>query len=183
MAGRPLSAVYWLGRYEGALRRAIVAYKYGRDLRWATVFGRMLARFLASRASWFEDFGVVCPVPSFCGPGARRPWAHVELFCAELGQVAGTEWPVEQLVVKQAETLPMSGRARPERSAIASGPLAGALRVAPGAVVAGRRVLLVDDVCASGETLLAVAAVLVRAGAFEVAGLVLARASWRHLLP
>jgi competence protein ComFC len=57
--------------------------------------------------------------------------------------------------------------------------LASALAIAPGATVAGRRVVLVDDVCASGETLLAVAKVLRSAGAEEVAGLVLARASWR----
>ncbi len=48
----------------------------------------------------------------------------------------------------------------------------------PGAVE-GRRILLVDDVCASGYTLLTVARALRRAGADEVAALVLARASWR----
>jgi predicted amidophosphoribosyltransferase len=176
---RLVSAVYWVGRYQGALRNAIVAYKYGSDLRWAPAFGRLLARFLLGKATWFEEFGVVCPVPSFTGAGARRPWGHVELFCAELGQVAGAEWPVEELVVKTAETAPLSGRSRSERRGIALGPLASALAIAPGATVAGRRVVLVDDVCASGETLLAVAKVLRSAGAEEVAGLVLARASWR----
>ena len=31
MADRPLSAIFAVGNYEGAFRRAIVSYKYGRD--------------------------------------------------------------------------------------------------------------------------------------------------------
>ena len=177
-ADRPLGAVHSVGAYHGALRRAIVAYKYGADLRWAQLFGRLVHTFLARHANWFEEFGVICPVPSFSGPGARRSWGHVELFCAEVGWLAGAEWPVEQLVSKVAETQPMSAKPQPVRRRIAREALAGALVVTRPEQVRGRRVVVVDDVCASGQTLLAVARALRQAGAAEVTGLVLARASW-----
>ncbi len=179
MAGRPIEAIYAVGNYEGALRRAIVSYKYGGDLRWARTFGTLLHGFLRRHSTWFEECGVVCPVPTFLGPGAHRSWGHVELMCAELAWLAGAEWPVENLVAKVAETEPMSAKARPARSRIARQLAYGAFVVPVPAHVDGRRVLVIDDVCASGQTLLSTARALRRAGAVEVSGLVLARARWR----
>lgn len=172
---RPVGAIFAVGNYEGAFRRAIVSYKYGRDLRWAPVFGRLLLGFLERHATWFEEYGVICPVPSFTGQGARRQWGHTELICAEVGWLAGGEWPVERLVEKVAETEPMSAKARSARRVIAKTVLADAFIVPQASAVEGRRIVLVDDVCASGWTLLSVARALRDAGAEEVAALVLAR--------
>lgn len=174
-ADRPLAAIFAVGTYEGAFRRAIVSYKYRRDLRWAPVFGRLLHGFLERHETWFEEFAVICPVPSFIGQGARRPWGHTELVCAEVGRLAGAEWPVESLVTKVAETEPMSAKARPARRAIARTGLAKAFTVPQPAAAEGRHILIVDDVCASGWTLLTVSRALRDAGAEEVAALVLAR--------
>jgi predicted amidophosphoribosyltransferase len=178
-----LTSVFSIGNYEGALRRAIVAYKYGADLRWARPFGRLLHGFLERHATWFEQCGVICPVPSFRGPGAHRAWGHVELICAELGALSEAEWPVERLITKSVETEPMSAKGDPERRTIARTALAGAFVVARTDQVEDRHIVVVDDVCATGETLLAVAKTLRAAGAAEVAGLVLARASWRRVGP
>jgi predicted amidophosphoribosyltransferase len=177
--GRPLEAVYAVGSYEGALRKAIVSYKYGGDRRWARTFGSLLYGFLRRHATWFEELGVVCPVPAFLGPGAHRPWGHVELMCTELAWSAGGDWPVESLVAKVTETEPMSTKARPQRRQIGRQLATGAFVVPVPHAVDGRRVLVVDDVCASGETLLSTGEALRRAGAAEVSALVLARARWR----
>jgi predicted amidophosphoribosyltransferase len=130
---------------------------------------------LERHSTWFEEFGVICPVPSFIGQGARRPWGHTELVCAEFGRLAGAEWPVESLVTKVAETEPMGAKARSARRTIARTGLATAFTVPQPAAVDGRRILIVDDVCASGWTLLTVSRALRDAGAEEVAALVLAR--------
>jgi predicted amidophosphoribosyltransferase len=167
-----------VGDYQGALRKAIVSYKYRRDLRWARTFGMLLHGFLRRHPTWFEEYGVVCPVPAYPGPGAHRSWGHVELVCAELAWSAGAEWPVESLVAKVAETEPMSAKAGPARRQIARQLASGTFVVPVPAEVAGRRVLVVDDVCVSGGTLLSVGGALVRAGAAEVSALVLARARW-----
>jgi predicted amidophosphoribosyltransferase len=182
-ADRPLGGVFWVGLYEGALRKAVLAYKYRADLRWARVFAGLLLGFLRKHAAWFEEYALACPVPSYAGPGARRDWGHVELLCAELAALSAGEWPFERLVRKVAETQPMSARAHPERCRIAAQHLAGSLEPAPGGCIEGQKVVLVDDVCASGQTLLTVARTLRGAGAAEVTGLVLARASFRWHAP
>ena len=177
-ADRPVGAVFAVGNYEGALRKAIVAYKYRWDLRWARPFGAMLYRFIDHHATWFEEYSVICPMPQFVGPGARRPWEHVGLICAEVGRLADGAWPVERLLAKVVDTDVMSTKGSQARRQLARRTLHRAFSVTdPGAVV-GRRILLVDDVCASGYTLLTVARTLRQAGAEEVAALVLARARW-----
>jgi predicted amidophosphoribosyltransferase len=176
---RSLQAVFAVGNYEGALRKAIVAYKYRWDLRWARPFGALLHGFLTRHATWFEEYGVICPVPQFMGPGARRPWGHVALVCSEVSRLAAGGWPVEDLVSKVFETDVMSTKRRPSRRELAARCLRRSFVVTDAAAVQGRRVVLVDDVCASGYTLLTVARALRRAGADEVAALVLARARWR----
>ena len=177
--GRSLGAVFAVGVYEGALRKAIVAYKYRWDLRWARPFGRLLYGFMNRHATWFEEYGVICPMPQFMGPGARRPWEHVGLLCAEVSRLADGGWPVESLLTKVFETDVMSTKGRPARRELARRSLRQAFKVTDPGAVEGRRILLVDDVCASGYTLLTVARALRRAGADEVAALVLARACWR----
>jgi predicted amidophosphoribosyltransferase len=177
---RSLETLFAVGSYEGALRKAIVAYKYRWDLRWARPFGRILYGFLARHATWFEEYGVICPVPQFTGPGARRPWGHVGLVCAEVSRLAGGGWPVENLVTKTFETDVMSTKGWPARQELARRSLRRAFAVSDAGAVEGRRILLVDDVCASGYTLLTVARALRDAGADEVAALVLARARWRQ---
>ncbi len=87
---RALEAVFAVGNYEGALRKAIVAYKYRWDLRWARTFGGLLYRFLARRATWFEEYAVICPVPQFMGPGRAGPGATWP-SCAPRQAV----WPTE----------------------------------------------------------------------------------------
>jgi predicted amidophosphoribosyltransferase len=176
---RSLQAVFAVGDYEGALRKAIVAYKYRWDLRWARPFGALLHGYLTRHATWFEEYGVICPVPQFMGPGGRRPWGHVALVCSEVSRLAAGGWPVEELVTKVFETDVMSTKRRPSRRELASTRLRDAFAVTDASAVEGWRVLLVDDVCASGYTLLTVARALRRAGADEVAALVLAQARWR----
>jgi predicted amidophosphoribosyltransferase len=77
----------------------------------------------------------------------------------------------------------MSAKDRPARRRIAERLLGEVLLVPDPSSVEGRRVLVVDDVCVSGATLLAVSRALRQAGAEEVCALVLARASWRRPEP
>ena len=177
--GSDLSAVYWAGRYQGDLRLAILRYKYGEDRRWAPVFARQLAAFLRRHATWFEEDAVLCPVPSFAGRDARRRWSPVGLVCEEMARELGRTWAVEPLLVKRAETVPMSRCDARRRELSVGRRLLAATALAPGVpseALDGLRVVLVDDVCASGHTLLACARALRSAGASEVTGLVVARA-------
>jgi predicted amidophosphoribosyltransferase len=166
--------------HDGALRHAIARYKY-RGERWlADVFAAMIGRHLVEHATWFEEFGAVTAVPAYRGRGAARDWDPVATILERLDchLEDGCE-VIPAAVEKIAETPRMQGRPWEERQQIAAGPLRRSLRPGPGAgEVAGRRILLLDDVMTEGSTMREVAGVLRRAGAREVAGLVLARPKW-----
>jgi predicted amidophosphoribosyltransferase len=165
--------------YDGALRGAIVRYKYRQELWWADVFARMVARYLEANTTWFEEFDLIVPVPSYLGPGGRRGWDPVGRIAARLQALVGPLWEVApSAVVKWAETPAMQGRDWPTRQAVAAGPLRQSLVVPEPSVVAGARILVFDDVLTDGSTLREVARRLRAAGAREVAGLALARPPW-----
>jgi len=66
-----------------------------------------------------------------------------------------------------------------QRKTIAEGPLRAALNVNDAASVAGKRILIVDDVFTEGFTIREVARSLILAGAVEVSEVVLAREPWK----
>jgi predicted amidophosphoribosyltransferase len=175
-ADRSVSVVFPVGVHHGALRRAIVRYKYRDERAWADVFARMVASHLARHATWFEEFDLILGVPSYLGAGARRIWDPVGDILLRLDRITGAEWPVgRRFIIKLRETPPMRGRPWSERQAIAGGPLRQALLVPEPAAVAGARVLVLDDVMTEGSTLQEVGRALLGAGAAEAAGLVLTR--------
>jgi predicted amidophosphoribosyltransferase len=172
------SVVHGVGTYRGALRQAVMAYKYHHEVSRGAELGHLLARYVGGNATWFEEYDLMTGVPSYHGPGQRRDWDPVGQLVDEMAGQLGRSWEVRSdLVAKVAETPAMSGRTRWERTRIAEGPLRRALRPG-GADLAGARVLVVDDVFTEGSTLREVARVLRRSGAEEVAGLVLARPAW-----
>ena len=158
------------GRYEGPLREIIHAFKYeGR---------RSLARPLALRmrargVDTLQDADCVVPVPLHVGRRLRRGVNQA----ADLAQ--HLERPVVHALWRTRHTAPQTGlpavaRRRNVRRAFRLSPLL--TRRARAALIAGRVVVLVDDVMTTGATLAACAAVLRAAGAREVRTLTVARA-------
>lgn len=181
---RLFSVAFSVGVYQGAFRRAIGRYKYRGERDLAPVFADMLVSYLKAHPVWFEEFDVITGVPSYTGPGARRTWDPVGSVLSRVADRLAAIWAVEPgLVVKTGETAGMAGLGWAQRQAVARDQLRPALRLAAGARVEGTRVLVIDDVLTDGSTLREVAGVLRRAGASEVAGLVLARPAWLGELP
>ncbi len=175
-ADRSFSVVFPLGVHSGALRRAIVRYKYRGERVWSGVFARMVASHLARNATWFEEFDLIVGVPSYVGPGGRRAWDPVGDILVSLENMSRGDWQIGgRVIVKRYETPAMRGLPWAQRQAIAAGPLRRALSVIDPAAVDGARVLVFDDVMTEGSTIQEVARALRRAGAVEAAGLVLTR--------
>ena len=173
---RWFSTVWAIAPHTTALRRTIAAYKYAGQRGWAAVFGRLVAGYLDEHMPWFDDYDAVTAVPVYTGPGARREWDHMGLILDAAAGLVGGWWPFEpHLVTKTAETPAMAGLGLAGRRSGAEGRLRRVLVVDQPQRVAGRRILVVDDVFTEGSTLREVARSLMLAGAAEVAGLVLAR--------
>jgi predicted amidophosphoribosyltransferase len=159
--GLPIDAA---GRYAGVLRSAILLYKRGRR-----DAGDALSALLADRvASALPPNCVLVPVPTTRSRRGARGFDQSVRLARALG--ARTDTPV-LLALAQVAGDAQRGRTRARRLA-ARGRFAC---IAPN-VIAGARVVLVDDVMTTGATLEDCVGALERSGAKVTAAVVLAYA-------
>ncbi|HOC42889.1 MAG TPA: phosphoribosyltransferase family protein [Thermoanaerobaculales bacterium] len=152
-----LGTVAW-GEYDGALRSAVLGLKTrGRD-ELSEPLGRRLAARIAVE-DWSFDLELVVHVPSHPLRLVRRGWPAA----ASLARVVGRELglPARPLL-KRRGLQRQTGRSRAERTALPRRSFRAA------GAVAGRCVLIVDDVTTTGTTLSRAAEVLLAAGADAV---------------
>jgi len=156
-------------RYDDVARKLVHALKYGDRLDLAPTMGRWMAN--AGR-ELLADADAIVPVPLHW----RRQWARRCNQSALLGEVISRQSgvPLAHAALKRVKATPQQvGRSQAERAEN----MQGAFRVLPRskAEVAGRRLILIDDVLTSGATVDACARALLRAGAANVDVLVFAR--------
>jgi ComF family protein len=157
-----------VGRYEGELREAIHALKYGRRRALAVPLGEMLARRLdETLGEW--GTGVVVPVPIHWRRRFQRGFNQSELLVEEIARRVRVRVDRASLarVRHTRSQVGLSGEQRRRN-------LQGAFRVHAPEAIRGQTVLLVDDVATTCTTLVECAAVLRDASARAVYGLVLA---------
>jgi ComF family protein len=113
----------------------------------------------------------VVPVPLSRGRLRQRGYNQSELIAAELARLGALPEPVPAALVRCRDNRPQVELPRAERLEN----VLGAFECSRPELVAGRRVLLIDDVSTTGATLEACAAPLIQAGAARVLGLVVAK--------
>ena len=156
--------------YGGALAQAITRFKYERRVDLARPLAGLLARALGPLAE--RPPGVVVPVPLHRARLVERGFNQSALLARSVARALDAQFAPRAL----ERTRDTAKQATLDRTARQAN-VARAFTVrAPGAV-AGRRVLLVDDVRTTGATLRACAEALATAGTLEVVTLVLARAA------
>jgi ComF family protein len=156
-------------RFDEISRALVHALKYGDRLDLAPMMGRWLA--LAGRELLGEADALV-PVPLHWRRNWARRFNQSGMLAAAVSSQTGV--PVAAAALKRVKaTLQQVGLSRSERAAN----IQGAFRVpADGkAAIAGRKLVLVDDVLTSGATAEGCARALLRAGAANVDVLVFAR--------
>jgi predicted amidophosphoribosyltransferase len=154
---------------------AVCRYKYDQDREWAPILGRILVGFLEERRTDLAGYDLITTGALYVGPRAGRLWDTLRLIL-DGALAVGPNWPfIPDLITKSGPTGQFLGRSVETRRAIAEHSLRDALAVPSPEIVAGRRILVLDDVYSEGFSLREMARVLVSAGAAEVAGLVLAR--------
>ena len=166
----PLLQLEWCAPFAGSVRRALHELKYGGERRLAEPLGRAIARRWR-RAGAGGD--VLVPVPVHAERARKRGYDQAALIAA----VAARELrlPMAPILERGRATIAQFDLDRQHRATN----VAGAFRLRPGATgpapLAGRWVVLVDDVVTTGATLAACAEPLLRAGAIGVSAVTVAR--------
>lgn len=167
---RGFDAAYCFGSYEGTLRELIHLYKYGR----IQTLARPLADLLAAALPLDERFDAVTPVPLHWRKQWQRGFNQSDLLARAVARRRGI--PVVRALRRTRSTQTQAGLSNTERRKN----VAAAFQCRrSGETLAGRRVLLIDDVMTTGSTAAACARVLKQAGAARVVLLTVARVDRR----
>ncbi|HET6839808.1 MAG TPA: ComF family protein [Bradyrhizobium sp.] len=164
-------------RYDDVARTLVHALKYQDRTDLAPAMGRWMAR--AGR-ELLGEADVLVPVPLHWRRGWSRRYNQSGALARIIEQQSGVKLSTEALK-RVRPTQQQIGLTRPQRASNVQ----GAFKVAPErqSEIAGRRVILIDDVLTSGATLDACARALLRARAASVDALVFARVVDTHKAP
>lgn len=170
----PCERIIPVGIYEGKMRKVIGAYKYRNRDYLCRPLGKLLARRIAAVVPEAR-YDMILPVPLHWTKKAWRGYDQSGLLAFQVGECLHIPCN-PRILARRRFTLPQSflNRASRRRN------IAGAFAMREHVSVKGKRLLLIDDVCTTGSTVRACAAVLKMAGAASVIAGVLARDPHPH---
>jgi ComF family protein len=167
-----------VGIYDGALLSLVHAFKYRAKVQLAVPFGELLWHGFMQH--WgFSEVDMILPVPLHAGKLRHRGFNHSFQMIKAWPRIAckyGLDPQQlvidDQVLMRTRNTPPQTGLKRTERRVN----IRNAFEVANPKIVAGKRILLMDDVLTTGATVEECGNILIRSGAERVDVLTLARA-------
>jgi ComF family protein len=166
---RPIGRVRAAIAYDDGSKRFILAFKNGDRTDAARLFAPWMAQ--AGR-DLLRDADLLVPVPLHWTRLFARRYNQAALLAQAVGRLVGT--PVApDLLVRRKRTSRLGKSGGRARADIVRGAIIAPERRRP--MIAGRRIVLIDDVFTTGSTSKACAAVLVERGAATIDVLTLAR--------
>jgi len=145
--------------YDELTRSLALRLKYGRKV----AIAKTMARYMAPLIGTPPGEALLVPVPLHRGRLWQRGFNQSAIIASELGRRTGLDY--NAVVLRRVKrTPPLKGMSQQQRRRA----VAGAFKVGDRSVLAGRTIVLVDDVLTTGSTANACARELQRAGAARV---------------
>ena len=157
-------------RYDDQARRIILPFKHADRIDVAPALARHMAR---AGAALLRSADILVPVPLHRRRLLARRYNQSAMLAYAIGRVARVA-VLPDALQRTRQTAALGDKTRQERAAVVSG--AFGVRASRAAQVAGRRVVLIDDVLTTGATAGACTRALLAGGAAGVDLLVGARA-------
>lgn len=148
-------------RYEGLARDSLLRFKFGGRQSYAAAYGRLLAAKIQGELE--GEFDLLTYVPVSARRRFSRGYDQVRLLAEAVGRELGQK-PVRTLRKVRHNPAQSSIQEREQRRAN----VLGVYRVIRPEALAGKRVLLLDDIITTGATVSECARVLQTAGAAQV---------------
>lgn len=152
--------------YSGIAREAVHRLKFGCLIDPADAFALMMSETLGGFA---KDFDALVPVPSGIKSIEKRGFSPAEVIAKRLSMRLAL--PIERALKAGADKIEQKTLSRKKRLQNAR----ESFSLAKNADIAGKRLLLVDDVTTTGSTLSVLAELLLNAGAANVSAAVFAK--------
>jgi ComF family protein len=165
-----LDSIRAVAEHSGVMRTAVHALKYGGQTSLARPLAELMGK--VAREEGLSGVDAIVPVPLHPRRLRERGYNQATLMARELARTLSL--PIlEDVLVRSRATKTQTQLSAAERRVN----VVDAFTAEP-ALLAGRNLLLVDDVCTTGSTLQACADALRRGGAEHVHALTLTRAHW-----
>ena len=156
------------GEYSGALEKLLQALKFRRHDFLDAALAALMEETIRARGDL--EFDALAGVPMSRSRERRRGYNQAELLARALAQRLELRCDMK-LLSRRGERATQSTLPRRDRAANVRGVFVASSRVK------GKSILLVDDICTTGETLRACASALLGEGASRVCAIAVAKAS------
>jgi len=163
----PLGSVWISTNYEAVAQQLVRKYKFGHFRAAVGPLSQLMLETLAGPTTPMADF-LIIPVPTATSRIRARGFGHSELLAKTIAQKMRMEYSNGLRRLGQSRQL---GATRQDRLT----QLVDSFAVKNPRQIAGRRILLIDDVLTTGGTLISAAKALKRVGAKQVDALVFAK--------
>jgi ComF family protein len=161
-------------RYDDQAGRIILPFKHMDRVETAPALARHMVR---AGAALLQTADLLVPVPLHRGRIRARRYNQSALLARAIGRLAGRPALLDA-VHRVRATKSLQGQSKAARAAEMTA--AFAVNPARSAAIAGRSILMIDDVLTSGATAKSCARALLAAGAAYVDVLVAARVPWQN---